>query len=615
MPLQFLQNSLKRLDVSRIKFRGKELLQHAYEHALMRMPESFQQKAEESVEAMAGWRKRGFKLMAAVGLIRLRYYWLREYVSGVPHGDVVEYVRGEGRMNSRYVFMVSMACAIAVLGLLLSSPAVVIGAMLISPLMGPIMSFGFSLATLDYRQMRRSLIAIVNGIFMALLISYIVVGLSPLNDATPEILARTQPNLFDLLVAIFSGLAGGYAVIKRKGEGIVGVAIATALMPPLAVIGFGLATGSGPIASGAFMLFMTNLLAISLSVSMLARFYGFNSDHSRQHTGLQIAVVLGVFLILSLPLGIALRDISSQAYTTKTAKATIQKYFEAGNSRLSMFNISFSKVDGARIDAVMLTAGYRPNAQKEISARLEEKLGKPIKLVLDQVVVAQDKVDEELEAQAEKNLLAVAAVAAPAAPAAQTDEMTDAISQAVFFPTEFIKIDHEKKQVVIFSKSAHGAELAALHAFEIQLKERHADWDVSVIPAFQALPKLYFTAGATALGLNETEKLKDIVWALKRWGVDHVNVMGYASAQGGSYSRNEAIAYARAAWVAEKLERSGFASKPQSNYQPTRQRAAQTKFGVASFQRAEVQPAESPKMEEIAPDPAQEPEEEAAKEE
>jgi uncharacterized hydrophobic protein (TIGR00271 family) len=211
-------------------------------------------------------------------------WWKAKYVSDINHQDVAEYVRNEGIISSRYGFMVSMSCAIAILGLLLSSPAVVIGAMLISPLMSPIMSLGFSLSVLDFKQMKKSLEALVCGIIVALTISWLIVMFSPITDATPEILTRTQPNLFDLLVAIFSGLAGGYAVIKRKGETIVGVAIATALMPPLAVVGFGLATSNMSIAKGAFMLFMTNLFAISLSVTLMTKFYGFGGEHSPKHT-------------------------------------------------------------------------------------------------------------------------------------------------------------------------------------------------------------------------------------------------------------------------------------------------------------------------------------------
>jgi uncharacterized hydrophobic protein (TIGR00271 family) len=201
-------------------------------------------------------------------------------IRSIDHMEVVDHVHEEGGLSGRYLFMTAMSCGIAILGLLLSSPAVIIGAMLISPLMGPIMLMGFSLSILELKALRESIVSLAVGTGLALATSFLIVFLSPLTDVTPEILARTRPNFFDLLVAVFSGLAGGYAVIHRKGETIVGVAIATALMPPLAVVGYGLATAQFQIAAGAFFLYMTNLLAIALSVTVLSRFYGFGERHS-----------------------------------------------------------------------------------------------------------------------------------------------------------------------------------------------------------------------------------------------------------------------------------------------------------------------------------------------
>ncbi len=201
--------------------------------------------------------------------------------------------------------MVVMSCGIAILGLLQNSAAVIIGAMLISPLMAPIVALGFSLCRLDYRQMQRSLATIAAGILLALAIAVLIVLASPLRDPTEEILARTQPNLFDLLVAVFSGLAGGYAVIRGRGETIVGVAIAAALMPPLAVTGYGLATGQASVAMGFGFLFMTNLLAIAVSVSLVARWYGFGPQATPTRHTWQAAIVFATFAALSVPLGLS----------------------------------------------------------------------------------------------------------------------------------------------------------------------------------------------------------------------------------------------------------------------------------------------------------------------
>ncbi|MCW5965662.1 MAG: DUF389 domain-containing protein [Bryobacterales bacterium] len=166
------------------------------------------------------------------------------------------------------------SAGIATLGLVLNSPAVVIGAMLISPLMGPILAAGLSLAVGDLYLGIKSAVNLITSIAAAVLFSSAIVWLLPFHSATNEILARTSPNLLDLGVAVFSGLAGSVVVFRGGGGGGVtalpGVAIAVALMPPLCTVGFGV--GSGfllPIISGAGLLFLTNLAAIIASAFLV----------------------------------------------------------------------------------------------------------------------------------------------------------------------------------------------------------------------------------------------------------------------------------------------------------------------------------------------------------
>ncbi|HVU31305.1 MAG TPA: DUF389 domain-containing protein, partial [Sphingomicrobium sp.] len=205
----------------------------------------------------------------------LTRWWGREVIAGVDHAAVVQRVYEDSGWSSHFAVMTLLSAGIAILGLLLSSPAVVIGAMLISPLMGPIIGLGFGIATFDWREIRRSLIPLAIGIGLALLFCAVIVLLSPLQTVTSEISSRTRPNLFDLLVALFSGLAGTYAMIRGRHGAIVGVAIATALMPPLAVVGFGLATADWDVLAGSALLFLTNLVTISAAAAVLARIYGF----------------------------------------------------------------------------------------------------------------------------------------------------------------------------------------------------------------------------------------------------------------------------------------------------------------------------------------------------
>lgn len=166
-----------------------------------------------------------------------------------------------------YWIEVLISAAIATFGLVLNSPAVVIGAMLISPLMGPIISAGLALTTADLYLGLRSFFGLFFSVAVALGFSGLIVWLLPFHTPTSEILARTQPNLLDLAVALASGIAGSIqisrSVTSKPGTTLPGVAIAVALMPPLCTVGFGIGSGfRWDIVGGAFLLFLTNLAAI-----------------------------------------------------------------------------------------------------------------------------------------------------------------------------------------------------------------------------------------------------------------------------------------------------------------------------------------------------------------
>ncbi len=547
-------------------------------------------------------------LLSYFRLIRFKFSnWRRaRFTESVDQHSVISNVRDEGDASSRYCFMVLMSCGIAMLGLLLSSPAVVIGAMLISPLMGPIMSLGFSLCVVDARQLRRSLIGIGYGLVMALSVSMFIVYLSPLTDPTPEIMARTQPNLFDLLVAIFSGLAGGYAVIKQKGETIVGVAIATALMPPLAVTGYGLAMGNMPIAQGSFFLFMTNLLAISLSVTAIAKWYGFGSHHGRGHTLWQTALMVAAFVALSFPLGIALKNIAYEAYATKVIKSAITEQFKDEKSRLSSFTISFPEDEKIRVDSLMLTRVYKRQAEQKVSEILNEKLQRGVQLTLDQIVVKkQDAVEAVSEVKPSSTL--VSPMQGKMAFMTQREEMLQQLRSAIFFPTRAVQADVENKVITIQARKTPQVPLSALHQFEESLQRKYPDWQITVIPAFQALPYVFFDVGAATLTVPQQSRLTHHLWALKRWEVEAVNVIGFASTLG-EYQRfnNNSLAYRRANFVAELIEKNAIKATAISEYKQPNQKRAERDYGTRSFHRVEIrvsreaEPA-SPEFDDFAP--------------
>lgn len=176
------------------------------------------------------------------------------------------------------LWILIFAIMVASVGLNVNSPAVIIGAMLISPLMGPIMGIGLGVGINDFELIIKALrnLAIAAGI--SVLTSALYFWISPLNDNQSELLARTSPTLWDVLIALFGGLSGIVAGSrKEKSNAIPGVAIATALMPPLCTAGFGLATGQWGFFFGAFYLFFINSVFISFSTYLIVRLLRFKT--------------------------------------------------------------------------------------------------------------------------------------------------------------------------------------------------------------------------------------------------------------------------------------------------------------------------------------------------
>lgn len=174
------------------------------------------------------------------------------------------------------LWVLIFAIFVASLGLNVNSTAVIIGAMLISPLMGPIMGIGLAIGINDFSLLRKAIYNLSVAAVVALTTSTLFYLLSPLNDAHSELLARTSPNIYDVLIALFGGFAGIVATMSRqKGNVIPGVAIATALMPPLCTAGYGLATWQLHFFYGAFYLFIINTVFIGLSTFIIVRLLHF----------------------------------------------------------------------------------------------------------------------------------------------------------------------------------------------------------------------------------------------------------------------------------------------------------------------------------------------------
>ena len=199
-----------------------------------------------------------------------------------------------------------LACAILIasVGLNVNSTAVIIGAMLISPLMGPITGAGFALGIYDFDLLKKSIRNLGVATFVSMAVSTLYFFVSPFKDAHSEILSRTYPTIFDVIIAFSGGVVGAIAITRmEKGNPIPGVAIATALMPPLCTAGFGLANGQWRFFWGAFYLYTINCVFICIATFFMVKYLGFplktliNADQQKK---IRIAITI-IIIIMVLP--------------------------------------------------------------------------------------------------------------------------------------------------------------------------------------------------------------------------------------------------------------------------------------------------------------------------
>ena len=255
------------------------------------------------------------------------------------------------------IFAIFIACV----GLNVNSTAVIIGAMLISPLMGPILGIGYSLATYEFNIFKKSLYNFGFAVFSSLSASTLYFLITPLNQAHSELLARTQPNIYDVIIALVGGLAGIVALSsKNKGNVIPGVAIATALMPPLCTAGYGLATASWAYFFGAFYLFTINTVFIALATLVTVRFLKYpiwnNTDNAlKQKANRWVSIVVLVTLIPSIYFGYIL---VKQEQFNQDANSFIKNESHIEGDYLLKYEIDPSK------RTIKLVYGGKPISQK-----------------------------------------------------------------------------------------------------------------------------------------------------------------------------------------------------------------------------------------------------------
>jgi uncharacterized hydrophobic protein (TIGR00271 family) len=221
--------------------------------------------------------------------------------------EVYRSTHREARPTVDFFIMIGLSALIATFGLLQNSTAVIIGAMLVAPLFSPILAMSLAVIQGNARLLRLGIESTLKGVTLAVGLSLLLALLSPYKTITVEITSRAQPTIFDLLVALASGSAGAYAVARKNvAAALPGVAIAAALVPPLGVMGIGLAMGNLVVAGGGTLLFATNLVAIILAGGVTFLLLGFRPGRGARdiqlRRGLLTTIIL--FMLITIPLGI-----------------------------------------------------------------------------------------------------------------------------------------------------------------------------------------------------------------------------------------------------------------------------------------------------------------------
>lgn len=250
---------------------------------------------------------------------------LRIQDNAKPH-ETIESIKNDIDFQGYNVWILIFSILIASIGLNVNSGAVVIGAMLISPLMGPILGVGLSLGINDWATMKRSMRNFVIMFTVSIITSTIYFALTPLEDAQSELLARVRPTLLDVFVAFIGGLAGILAANRKMKTNVVpGVAIATALMPPLCTAGYGIANGQWSFFLGAFYLFLINSIFISLATFVIVRFLKFPVKEfvDRQRAKRARRYLVGVLLVIMVPSAYTFYNVVTESYFNRRVDSFI----------------------------------------------------------------------------------------------------------------------------------------------------------------------------------------------------------------------------------------------------------------------------------------------------
>ena len=312
-------------------------------------------------------------------------------ITETRQAEVLRDLTHEAKISRDYILLVILSCVIATFGLILNSGAVVIGGMLIAPLMSPILSLSLALVRGDARRAGRATLAILLGTGLSVGLSAILgqlVSTSQFNFLTQlptEVTNRTQPTLFDLMVALAGGAAAAYALSKPNlSATLPGVAIATALMPPLCVVGIGISQGRSDLYDGAAVLFLSNLVAIIFAGGLVFTGVGFGPFlRDRRAVFSRSFLVSGaMFMLVAIPMIGFMINISLNARENQLIQSTLTDQLKQINTSSSLVSFDEKSEQGhVQITATIRTPSDLSYTQAvDVQRALAAKLHKAVEL-------------------------------------------------------------------------------------------------------------------------------------------------------------------------------------------------------------------------------------------
>ena len=333
--------------------------------------------------------------------VRILHIWSRitRPIDRERRGEVRVRLREASRPNFDFFLLVILSCTIATMGLLTNSVAIIIGAMLVAPLMSPILGLGLASITGDGRLLRDSILGVIEGAIVAVIVSFLWTLLNRnlpfflLQEIPSEVLVRTNPSPIDLTVAVAGGIAAAYALAQPQlSSALPGVAIATALMPPLCTVGVGLALDRMDIAGGAGLLFLTNAVAIAFAATMVFFALGFGPKPITETNRLPRSLIFAAMLTISLMVPLTylsvnfVQEANARAEIEDLVQEEVEKTLNA-----ELVDMSFERM-GEVLSLNVTIRTPRPlfyQDSKDLQDAIAGRLQQPVELIINSIIASR----------------------------------------------------------------------------------------------------------------------------------------------------------------------------------------------------------------------------------